>query len=196
MERSDTRHPLGEDRCVRGACQTVSHGIMFQHPAGLGEERSHMPMTGRRKRTYARAVMLPRAPDLGLLLVRTDYSDHQAWHAALSAATAVYDRDDFERMGVLLRPVESPALSNLTAEELVGLAREDYLSQIAVADAQTMRDQTVLFVDFNELNEQAGRTFRSIPSEVEPIVANLSLANMDFAEFADNTDPEGIFRGF
>ena len=92
--------------------------------------------------------------------------------------------------------MESPALSNLTAEELVGLAREDYLSQIAVADAQTMRDQTVLFVDFNKLNEQVGRTFRSIPSEVEPIVANLSLANMDFAEFAGNTNPDGIFCGF
>lgn len=90
----------------------------------------------------------------------------------------------------------SPLPSRTSRPRLVGLAREDYLSQIAVADAQTMRDQTVLFVDFNELNEQAGRTFRSIPSEVEPIVANLSLANMDFAEFADNTDPEGIFRGF
>ena len=75
------------------------------------------------------------------------------------------------------------------------LAREDYLSQIAVADAQTMRDHTVLFVDFNELNGQARRTFRSIPSEVETIVANLSVANMDFAEFADNTNPDGIFRG-
>jgi hypothetical protein len=163
---------------------------------GGGRRLTHMPMTGCRKRAYARSVMLPTAPDLGLLLVRTDYSDDQAWHAALSAATAVYDRDDFGSTGALLRPVESPALSNLTAEELAGLAREDYLSQIAVADAQTMRDQTVLFVDFNELNEQVGRTFRSIPSEVEPIVANLSLANMDFAEFAGNTDPDGIFRGF
>jgi hypothetical protein len=84
-------------------------------------------------------------------------------------------------MGALVRPVESPALSNLTSEELAALAREDYLSEIAVADAQTMRDQTVLFVDLNELNGQVGHTFRSIPSEVEPIVANLSLANMDFA---------------
>jgi hypothetical protein len=122
-----------------------------------------------------------RNPDLGLLLVRTDYSDDRAWHAALSAATAVYDMDDFERMGAFLRPVESPALADLTPEELAALAREDYLSQIAVADAQTMLDQTVLFVDFSELNGQVGRTFRSIPSEVEPIVANLSLANMDFA---------------
>jgi hypothetical protein len=99
-------------------------------------------------------------------------------------------------MGALLRPVESPALSNLTPRELAALAREDYLSQIAVADAQTMRDQTVLFVDLNELHGQVGRTFRSIPSEVEPIVANLSLANMDFAEFAGNTNPDGIFCGF
>ena len=143
-----------------------------------------------------RVVIMPAAPDLGLLLVRTDYSDDEAWHAALSAATAVYVMDDFERIGALLLPVESSDLAGLTPEELVALSREDYLSQIAVADAQTMRDQTILFVDFNELNEQVGRTFRLIPSEVEPIVANLSLANMDFAEFADSTDRDGIFRGF
>jgi hypothetical protein len=153
-------------------------------------------MTGRRGLAYCLLVRLPAEPDLGLLLVRTDYSDDRAWHAALSAATAVYDVDDFGRMGALLRPVESPDLSNLTPEELAALAREDYLSEIAVADAQTMHDQTVLFVDFNELNGQAGRAFRSIPSEVEPIVANLSLANMDFADFVDNTNPDGIFCGF
>jgi len=139
--------------------------------------------------------MLPKAPDLGLLLVRTDYSDERAWLDALTAATAIYD-DDFERRGALLRTVESPELSGLTSEELVALEREDYLGEIAVADAQTMRDQTVLFVDFDELNEQAGRSFRAIPSEVESIVANLSIANMDFAEFADSADPDGIFRGF
>jgi hypothetical protein len=130
------------------------------------------------------------------LLIRTDYSDDEAWHAALSAATAVYVLDDFERMGAPQQPVESPDLSDLTPEKLVALPREGYLGQIAVADAQTMRDQTVLFVDFNELNEQVGRTFRSIPSHVEPIASNLSLANLDFVDFADHTDPDGIFRGF
>jgi hypothetical protein len=141
-------------------------------------------------------VILPVAPDLGLLLVRTDYSDDGAWQAALSAATAVYAMDDFERMGAGLQPIESSGLSNLTPEELVALAREGHIGQIAVADAQTMRDQTLLSVDFNELGKQVGRTFRSIPSEVWPIVANLSLANMDFAKFADDTDPDGVFRGF
>jgi hypothetical protein len=76
--------------------------------------------------------MLPKAPDLGLLLVRTDYSDDAAWQAALTAATAVYDADNFERMGACLRPVESPELEHLTPEDLMRLPREDYLGELAV----------------------------------------------------------------
>lgn len=141
-------------------------------------------------------MLLPKAPDLGLLFVRTDYSDDAAWRAALDAATAVYDADDFERMGALLQAVESPALADLSPQDLVRLPREDYVGELAVADARTMQDQTVLFVDLGEFEDQPGRTFRAIPQEVEPIVANLSIANMDFREYADNTDPDGVFRGF
>ena len=179
-----TRRKVGADLVNLGARPVASN------------VRPWMPMTGHPGRAYSRLVILPAAPDLGLLLVRTDYLDDRAWNAALSAATAVYETDGFDRMGAVLRPVESPALANLTPEELVALEREGYLGQIAVADAQTMQDQTVLFVDFNALHGQAGRTFRSIASEVEPIVANLSIANMDFAEFAENTDSDGIFCGF
>ncbi|WP_427896492.1 DUF6924 domain-containing protein [Kribbella sp. GL6] len=140
--------------------------------------------------------MLPRVVRFDLLFVRTDYSDDDAWRDALAAATAVHPSNDFERCGAALQPVESPELSGLTSAQLVGLPRADYLAELAVADAQTMRDQTVLFVDLNELNKQVGRTFRAIPSQVEPIVANFSIANMDFHEFADNADPDGVFRGF
>ena len=123
--------------------------------------------------------MLPKAPDLGLLLVRTDYSDDAAWRVAFSAATAVYDADDFGRMGALLRPVESPELEHLTPQDLARLPRADYLGALAVTDARTMQDQTVLFVDLNEFSQQVGHTFRSVPQEVEPIVANLSISNTD-----------------
>lgn len=140
-------------------------------------------------------MILPEPPDLTLLLVRTDYSDDEAWRAALAAATAIYPRDDFDRLGALLLPVESPELAGLTPQQLVALPRAGYLGEVAVADAQTMRDRTLLYVDLNEYGE-VGRTFRSVPSEVEPIVANLSLSNMDFAEFADNAGPDGVFRGF
>jgi hypothetical protein len=141
-------------------------------------------------------MLLPEAPDLGMLFIRTDYSDDAAWRAAQAAATAVYEADDFDRMGAFLQIIESPELADLTPQDLVRLPRKGYLSELVVADARTMRDLTVLFVDLNEFNNQVGRTFRSIPEEVEPIVANLSISNMDFHEFADSADPGGVFRGF
>lgn len=140
-------------------------------------------------------MLLPKA-DLGMLFIRTDYSDDDAWRVALRAAGMAYDADDFDRAGVSLPVVESHELADLLPQELVQLPREGYLSGLAVADARTMRDLTVLFVDLNEFNNQVGRTFRSIPQEVEPIVVNLSLSNMDFFEFADNADAGGVFRGF
>ena len=35
-----------------------------------------------------------------------------------------------------------------------------------------------------------------VPGQVWSIENNLSIANMDFFEFADRTDPDGVFRGF
>ncbi|WP_419719807.1 DUF6924 domain-containing protein [Micrococcus terreus] len=40
------------------------------------------------------------------------------------------------------------------------------------------------------------RTFRSLPPEVEPIAANRALTTMDFFEFADAGDSDGVFWGF
>lgn len=141
-------------------------------------------------------MRLPEPGDLSVLLVRTDYSDDGAWRAAVESATAVYEADDFERSGACLELVEAPELAGLTPPDLVLLPRAGYLSEIAVADARTMKDQTILFLDLNEYNEQVGRTFRAVPQQVEPIAVNLALANMDFFEFADSADPDGVFRDF
>jgi len=141
-------------------------------------------------------MLLPEPADMYTLLLRTDYSDDAAWQAAVNAATAVYGADDFDRFGASLQPVESPELDGLTPAGLVHLPRDGYLSHLAVADARTMSDLTILFVDLNEYNEQGGRTFRAVPQEVEPITANLAIANIDFFEFADAADPDGVFRGF
>ena len=40
------------------------------------------------------------------------------------------------------------------------------------------------------------RTIRVIPSELWSVENNLSLANMDFEEFAAAAGTEGVFRGF
>ena len=40
------------------------------------------------------------------------------------------------------------------------------------------------------------QTFRVIPSELWSVENNLSLANMDFEEFAGAAGAEGVFLGF
>ncbi len=42
------------------------------------------------------------------------------------------------------------------------------------------------------------REFRTVPAGVHDVHANLSIANMDFEEYAHQAlaDPEGVFRSF
>jgi hypothetical protein len=54
-------------------------------------------------------------------------------------------------------------------------------------------EQPVLVVD---LCEQPGRTFRVIPREMWGVENNLSIANMDYDDFANSADADGVFRGF
>jgi len=59
--------------------------------------------------------------------------------------------------------------------------------------ALTHPDHPILVVD---LYDEGGRTFRIIPSEMCPVWGNLWLGNLDFDDFADHVDKDGIFRGF
>ena len=47
-----------------------------------------------------------------------------------------------------------------------------------------------------DLLGEPGRAFRALPEQVQSIENNLSLANMDFEDFADSVGDDGIFRGF
>jgi hypothetical protein len=85
---------------------------------------------------------------------------------------------------------------NATEDQLLDASdRSNYRSYMFVVDAVTMThpERPVLVID---LFEERGRTFRVIPSEMWGVENNLSIANMDFAEFAESADGDGIFRGF
>ncbi|WBC08931.1 hypothetical protein [Micromonospora sp. WMMA1947] len=47
-----------------------------------------------------------------------------------------------------------------------------------------------------DLVHEPGRWFRVLPAEMWSVEDNLSIGNMDFFEFADAADPDGVFRGF
>jgi uncharacterized protein DUF6924 len=46
-----------------------------------------------------------------------------------------------------------------------------------------------------DLTDEPGKTFRVIPAEMWSVENNFSLANLDFADFVEAVDNEGIYRG-
>ncbi|MEU8088524.1 hypothetical protein AB0B57_33520 [Micromonospora sp. NPDC049101] len=67
---------------------------------------------------------------------------------------------------------------------------------VFVVDAVTVSlpEHPLLVVNLNEGDETG--PFRALPRQVQAIENNLSIANMDFVEFARAADPDGVFRGF
>ena len=126
------------------------------------------------------------------LLLRSDYSDDSAWRELCRLVEAPSE-DDFRAN---LTFVEDPELDGKSVAELIPIVEGGgYRSFFFVADREAIHgpEHTVLVID---LVDQRGRTFRVVPSEMWSVENNLSLANMDFEEFAESVDSEGIFRGF
>ena len=124
------------------------------------------------------------------LVVRTDFSDDAVWRAIVAKLGEPVDG-----FFAYVDFVDDAAYRGLTVEQIVELGRPTPKSFVIVVDesAVTHVEHPLLVVD---LLEEPGRTFRAIPSQIQGIENNLSIANMDFREFADSADRDGIFRGF
>ena len=129
------------------------------------------------------------------LVVRTDFEHQDAWETICNLIRA-----PVTALGVTFHA----QVQFLEDAELRGLATRDLLARLPrdyehptmfVVDtiATTPPDYPILIID---LGEEFGRTFRAIPSAIQGIENNLSIANMGFSEFAAATDKDGIFRGF
>ena len=125
-------------------------------------------------------------------LVRTDFSDDSAWVSLVRAATA----ESPEGFQAELRLIDERQYDGRLPSELAssGLHRQGQpVLFVADREALTDREQPILCVD---LLHQPGRSFRCIPAELWGVENNLRLFNMDFEEFAESADADGVFRGF
>jgi hypothetical protein len=89
--------------------------------------------------------------------------------------------------------IDDPSLAGYAPDALAKKLNGDH-GIYFVADTTTMehRDRPILCIYLLESQQP----FRVIPSKLWSVENNLSLANMDYEEFADALDAEGIFRGF
>jgi len=151
-------------------------------------------------------------------LIRTDRTDDAAWAAILEAISTPVDvTEDGDPDGFFvpdITPLDSPAFEGATGETLasaIGAAGNAPSGYVLLADSQSMAeagagvDPTLVYVDLSYpdpddadgFNTFMGRSFRCPIPEIAGIDVNLSLANMDFSEFADHADEHGgVFRNF
>ena len=127
------------------------------------------------------------------LVLRTDFSNQSAWERICAEIQKPVGVLRFRANVEFLDDVE---YAWITKEQLLELIPENYShSFIVLVDQMAIShpDHPLLVV---ELYEKSGREFRAIPSRVQSIENNLSIANMDFEEFAEAVDEDGLFRGF
>jgi len=92
--------------------------------------------------------------------------------------------------------VEDSEFRNLTNEQLLTRVPSDYGHSFLLVVDRTASEHPDFPILVMDLCHERGRTFRAVPSEIQGIENNLSIANMDFFEFADNVHEDGVFRGF
>jgi len=105
-----------------------------------------------------------------------------------------------EGFGAGVEFVEDRSLSGLDQTALVQSIPLAYPSDyrhpvVFVVDSVTIAapEHPILVIDLSE--DEAEEPFRSTPSQIQAIENNLSLANMDFFEFAGDVDSDGVYRG-
>jgi hypothetical protein len=126
---------------------------------------------------------------LSTSLFRTDFTKPDVWSEIVRAIHSPSPEGFLADVTL----IDDPSLAGHSAEALTKRVNGHH-SIFFVADTTTMehRDRPILCIDLLESRQ----AFRVVPSKLWSVENNLSLANMDYEEFAEAVDIEGIFRGF
>ena len=130
-------------------------------------------------------------------VVRADFSDDAAWERIKEKIAEPTE----EGFGADVEFVEDHALTGLAGAAIAPDYPRDYPHRyrhpiLFLVDAAAIAspEHPVLVVNLNARVDT--EPFRAVPRQVQSIQNNLSLANMDYIEFARSTGADGIFRGF
>lgn len=125
------------------------------------------------------------------LLIRTEFTNESCWNKIIEIIKTPENTYGF------VADVE--ILNDKKFENLNDYSKLDtkiyFYSFLFIIDTFCMEnpEHPVLCIG---LQENKGKSFRVIPSELWSPVSNLSISNMDFDEFVHASNKDGIFRGF
>ena len=128
-------------------------------------------------------------------VIRSDFSDNVEWEAICAKIKEPVCNDD-EEFIAYVKFVNSPRYEGCSKKEICEQLPSNYnFYFLFIIDHLTVShpESPVLVVD---LEDEMLAEFRSTPEQIQGIENNLSIANMDFAEFAGSVNEDGVFRGF
>ena len=143
-------------------------------------------------------------------VIRTDFSSGDGW-TNMRELIAAPQKEVGMEFFAHVRYVNDEKYRNKEPHDLVLSLPDDYPEMFCfVVDRECIENQEhpVLVVGFypsdNESFDRKPRdtpsagmaTFRALPAQIQGIQNNLSIANMDFEEFANSVDDDDVFRGF
>jgi hypothetical protein len=143
-------------------------------------------------------------------VIRIDFSDENQWQK-VRALIAAAQKDRGIEFFAHVKFVSRENDRNKDVRDVVVSLPDNYAFHFCfVVDRECIanQDNRVLVVGFYPSDLQSyGRppretpakeikTFSALPSQIQRIENNLSIANMDFEEFASSADKDGVFRGF
>ena len=126
-------------------------------------------------------------------VLRADFSDDAVWEGVKGEISASTD----EGFGADVEFVEDRALAGLDEAAVAGGYPHEYRHPVLFlvdAVAVSELEHPILVVNLNATVDV--EPFRTLPRQVQSIQNNLSLANMDYIEFARSAGADGVFRGF
>jgi len=125
-----------------------------------------------------------------MLFIRTDFSDDGAWRTIVDAATQK------SRMGyqAALHLVDDRAYERATVDDVVSSNLFGKSMACFVADERTMADPDHAILCINLMRSM--EPFRVVPEWVSDVEANLSIANVDFEDYAEQCGADGVYRGY
>jgi hypothetical protein len=129
------------------------------------------------------------------LVIRTDFENQRRWKTICKMIRAPVPAPG-DTFYAYVEFLDDAGFRGLGKDELLERLPNDYNhSFLFVVDRTAIAhpEFPVLVVD---LRADRGRSFRAIPSAIQSIENNPSLANMRFFEFASAVDKDEIFRGF
>lgn len=154
----------------------------------------------------------PMAPAAGAdpWVIRTDFADESQW-AAVKAQISAPQKDIAGEFVAYVKFVSDEKDRGKEAGDIVTSLPDTYPHKFCfIVDRECLsnKEHPVLVVGFYPSDGKSFdrlpsktpaadiKTFRSLPSQIQGIENNLSIANMDFEDFAGNVDKDGVFRGF